>query len=267
MVPVLQATGPYLRSAKQGRTAFLFSTPDELISTLDHLVSDASARLSAAASAREYVLRERHYLDRGKDRVEFYRSLLPAKRLAERGDEQIIAAGKKGCELSEGRAANIFERLCNCAGAKKTGRHLLLSSTRYELLLQAGILASDPLNPSKAWRMFLEAMEIEPSLYMQYLFGAFVSHDPIRTLKDALERNPRSIVSLIHLGRAYLSKGMLTEAIESFKAAADIFPEYELPYIECAGCLHKMGHQRDRTALLKKAIGLIPKAIREPQGC
>ena len=109
-------------------------------------------------------------------------------------------------------------------------------------------------------------MEIEPSLYMPYLFGAFVSHDPIRTLKNALERNPRSIVSLIHLGKAYFSKGMLTEAIESFKAAADIFPEYELPYIECAGCLHKMGLERDGTALLKNAIGLIPKAIREPQG-
>jgi glycosyltransferase involved in cell wall biosynthesis len=264
VVPVLQATGPYLRSAKQGRTGFFFNTPDELVSTLDHLVSDASARVSVSASAREYALRERHYLDRGKDRVEFYRSLLPAK--AGKWNDQIMAAGEKGCELPGGRSADTFERLCNCAGAKKTGRHLLLSSTRYELLLQACILASDPSNPSKAWRMFLEAMEIEPSLYMPYLFGAFVSHDPIRTLKNALERNPRSIVSLIHLGKAYFSKSMLTEAIESFNAAADIFPEYELPYIECAGCLHKMGLERDGTALLKNAIGLIPKAIREPQG-
>ena len=272
VVPVVQATGPYLLSAKQGRTGFLFNTPEELIATLDHLVSDAPARVSVSASAREYVLRERHYLDRGKDRVEFYRSLLRAERLrswtdqGERGDDQIIVAGEKGFELPGGRAANTFERLCNCVGAKKTGRHLLLSSTRYELLLQAGILASDPSNPAKAWRMFLEAMELEPSLYMPYLFGAFVSHDPIRALKDALERNPRSIVSSIHLGKAYLSKGMLTEAIESFKAAADIFPEYELPYIECAGCLHKMGLERDGTALLKKAIDLIPKVIREPQG-
>ncbi|MGA3113772.1 MAG: glycosyltransferase [Syntrophobacteraceae bacterium] len=272
VVPVLQATGPYLPSVKQGRTGFFFNTPDELISTLDHLVSDASVRVSVSASAREYVLRERHYLDRGKDRVEFYRSLLPAKHLlswtdqGEREEDRIIAAGEKGCEHPGGRAANTFERLCKCAGAKKTGRHLLLSSTRYELLLQAGILASDPSNPSKAWRMFREAMEIETSIYMPYLFGAFVSRDPIRTLKRALQRNPRSIVSSIHLGKAYLSKGMLTEAIESFKAAADIFPEYELPYIECAGCLHKMGLERDATALLKKAIDLIPKAIREPQG-
>ncbi|MGA2228792.1 MAG: glycosyltransferase, partial [Syntrophobacteraceae bacterium] len=233
VVPVVQAAGPYLLSVKQGRTGFLFNSPDELISTLDHLASDASARINVSASAREYVLLERNYLDRGKDRVEFYRSLLPAKHLlswtdqGEREEDRIIAAGEKGCEHPGGRAANTFERLCKCAGAKKTGRHLLLSSTRYELLLQAGILASDPSNPSKAWRMFREAMEIETSIYMPYLFGAFVSRDPIRTLKRALQRNPRSIVSSIHLGKAYLSKGMLTEAIESFKAAADIFPEYE----------------------------------------
>lgn len=252
VVPVLQATGPYLRSAKHGRTAFLFDTPDQLISTLDHLASDASARLSVSASAREYVLRERNYLDRGKDRVEFYRSLL--------------AAGKKGCEPPGSGAADTFERLCNCAGARRTDRHLFLSSTRYELLLHAGIVQRDPKDPSKAWRMFLEAMEMEPSFYLPYLFGAFVSHDPVRTLQNAIERNPRSIVSLIHLGKAYLSKGMSTEAIQSFKAAADIFPEYELPYIECARCLHKMGLEREGTALLKNAADLIPKAIREPQG-
>jgi glycosyltransferase involved in cell wall biosynthesis len=251
VVPVLQATGPYLRSAKHGRTAFLFNTPDQLISTLDHLVLDASARLSVSASAREYVQRERNYLDRGKDRVEFYRSL--------------IAAGKKGFEPSGGRTANTFERLSNSAGASRTGRHLLLSATRYELLLQAGIVERDPSDPSKAWSMFQEAMEMEPSFYLPYLFGAFVSNDPIQTLKKAIERNPLSIVSLIHLGKAYLLKGMTTEAIKSFKTAADIFPEYELPYIECARCLHKMGLEREGTSLLKKAADLIPKAIREPQ--
>ena len=45
-VPVVQATGPYLLSVKQGRTGFLFNTPDELISTLDHLASDASSRIA-----------------------------------------------------------------------------------------------------------------------------------------------------------------------------------------------------------------------------
>ena len=129
VVPVVQATGPYLHSVKQGRTGFFFNSTDELISTLDHLVCDVSARIRVSASAREYVLRERNYKDRGPDRVEFYRSL--------------IAAGTQGCEPSGTGRAETFARLCDCAGAKKKGRHLLLGSTRYELLLQSGIL-SDP---------------------------------------------------------------------------------------------------------------------------
>jgi len=250
VVPVVQASGPYLLSVRQGKTGFLFHTPDELISTLDRLISDVSVRTGVSACAREYVLRERNYLDHGKDRVEFYRGL--------------IAAGNRDCGLHGDRVTNTFAHLSNCEGAKKLGRHLLLSSTRYELLLQAGILASDPASPSKAWRMFLEAVEMEPSLYMPYLFGAFVSDDPVESLKKALGRNPSSIVSWLHLGRAYSAKGMTAKTIESFKAAAGVFPEYEWPYIEWADYLHKMGLEREGTALLKKALDLIPKAIRAP---
>jgi glycosyltransferase involved in cell wall biosynthesis len=253
VVPVVQATGPYLPTIKEGMTGFFFNTPDELISTLDHLVSNASARTRVSAFAREYVLRERNCIEHAKDRIEFYRSL--------------IAKADGGCKLSSSGTANTFTRLRDYAGARKTGRHLLLSRTRFELLLQAGQLASHLSIQSKAWNRFAEAIEMEPSQYMPYLLGAFVSQDPIRMLRNALERNPSSIVSWIQLGRAYSSKGMAAEAIESFKAAAGIFPEYELPTIEWANCLHKMGRERDATALLKKAIDLIPKGIREPQTC
>jgi glycosyltransferase involved in cell wall biosynthesis len=248
VVPVVQATSPYLHSVKQGRTGFFFNSPDELISTLDRLASDPPTRTRVSASAREYVLRERSYTARALERVEFYRGLM--------------ASGNGGCEPSGGGVEDIFARLCNSAGTTKKGRHLLLGSTRYELLLQAGILAS---NPSEAWSMFLEAMQIEPSHYLPYLFGAFVSPDPIRTLKTAIEKNPSSIVSWIHLGKACLSKGMTVEAVESFKTAAGIFPEYELPYLEGAEVLRKIGMERDGIALLKRALDLIPKAIGEPR--
>ena len=250
-VPVVEATGPYLLSVKPGRTGFFFNSTDELISNLDHLVSDAAVRSKVSASAREYVLRERNYVDGGLERVEFYRSL--------------IASGNGGCEPSGSRAGEIFARLCDCPGARKKGRHLFLGSTRYEQLLQNGVIALKASSPSEAWSMFLEAMQIESSLYLPYLFGAFVSGDPVQALKAAIERNPFSIVSRIHLGKAYLSRGMRDEAIESFKAAAGIFPEYELPYIECANCLQKIGMKQVGIELLKKAIDLIPKVVREPQ--
>jgi tetratricopeptide (TPR) repeat protein len=243
VVPVVQATGPYLQSVIPGRTGFFFSTPDELISTLDDLASDASARASVSRSAREYALQERNCLNGGKDRVEFYRSL--------------IATAHGGCILSGSEAENTFARLTNSAGAWKSGRHLLLLRTRYELLMQAGIHESGLSIPSKAWNRFLEAMKLEPSLYMPYLCGAGFSNDPIQMLKSALERNPSSILAWINLGRAYSLKGMTAKAIQSFKKAASIFPEYERPYIECADYLKEMGRGKEATAFLKKAIGLI----------
>lgn len=251
VVPVVQATGPYLFSVEHGRTGFLYRSADELISTLDSLVDSASLRLRIAASARAYVLRERVFVERARDRVEFYRGL--------------VSASNGGRGLSKRKSAGMLERLCSCAGAVKRGRHLLLGATRYERLLQAGILAADPSNPSEANGMFEEALRIEPSLYFPYLFGAFVSGDPVRSLERAVEMEPLSIVSRIHLGKAYLSKGMNADAVRSFKAAAEIFPEYELPFIECANCLRQMGMEQAGVDLLKKALDLIPPVLRGPE--
>ncbi len=44
VVPVVQATGPYLLSVKSGKTGLFFRTTDELIATLDFLLSDSAAR-------------------------------------------------------------------------------------------------------------------------------------------------------------------------------------------------------------------------------
>ncbi len=248
-VPVVQAIGQYLRCIEHGRTGFLFNTPDELVSTLDHLVSDASMRSRVAASAREYVLRERNALQHGKARLDFYRGL-------------IAETGEGGTPPVRG-AADIFAELSGWAGAIQTGRHLLLSRTRYELLLESGGLASELGDPAKAWNRYLEAAELEPSQHVPYLLGAFASGDPIETLKKALERNPHSLASYIQLGGACLSNGMPRDALAYFKAAAAIFPEYELPYIGCACCLREMGLESEATLLLRRAIDLIPKAIRE----
>ncbi len=256
VVPVVQATGPYLVSVEHGRTGFFFNSTDKLIATLDLLVSDVSTRTRVSASAREYVLQKRHHMVRARDRVEFYRGL--------------IAARDNGREPPGNGAEDIFEsetfkRLFGCAGARRRGRHLFLASTRYELLLQKGLITFNSSRPSEVWNIFREALRIEPSLYLPCLFGAFASGDPVRTLKSAIEMNPLSIVSRIHLGKAYAARGRTAEAIQSFKAAADLFPEYELTYIECANYLHKIGREKEGIEMMKKAIDLIPEVIRGPQ--
>jgi hypothetical protein len=55
---------------------------------------------------------------------------------------------------------------------------------------------------------------------------------------------------------------MSSEAIESFKTAAEIFPEYEQPYIQCGGYLNRIGMTKEGIDLLKKAMQVIPEVIR-----
>jgi len=250
VVPVVQATGPYLISVQHGRTGFLYRSRDELISTLDRLVSDHSLRTKISAAAREYVLRERNQFERGLDRTEFYRRLL--------------AGIGPSSGARQGKAGTIFDELCGCEGARRSARHLHLAPTRCELLLHDALTGMSRY-PDQAREMFLEAARIQPDLYMPYLFGAFLSEDPIRMLKTAVEKNPRSIVSRLHLGRAYSSMGMAAEAVDCCRSAAGIFPGYEQPYIECADYLNAMGLNREGVSMLKKAIELIPEVIKDPR--
>lgn len=250
VVPVVQASGPYLESVQNGRTGFLFKSTMDLISILDKLASDVSIRNGVAIEARDYVLRERNQLERGQDRVEFYRRLLAGKGWNPEPDKSGVA--------------NTFNRLCKCEGARRTGRNLSLSPTRYELLLTGGLLALE-FDKTKAGRMFQEAIQINPALYMPYLLGSFVADDTVRSLKDSLEKNADSIASWLCLGSVYSSKGMSPEAVNCFNMAAEIFPDYEQPYIECANYLNAIGMKQEGTDLLKKAISLIPEAIRNPQ--
>lgn len=250
VAPVVQAAGPYLYSVRNGRTGILFAATDGLISALDYLVANPSERRAISANAREYALRERNQLTRGRDRIDYYRNLMSAKR--------------DSVSLSGSRAIHVFDKMSNCQGAKRTGRHLHLSSTRYELLLQQGLLASDP---GEARDIFREAAAMEPSLYVPHLYGSPVAADPVAALKKAAELNPESIVSWIHLGKVHSSRKMIAEAVESFNTAASIFPGYELPYIECAGVLKEHGLKKDAVELMKKAIETIPWVIRDKAAC
>lgn len=251
VVPVVQSMGPYLMAVQHGKTGFLFNSTDELTVILDRLASDTTMRAKVAAAAHGYVLRERNQIDRGRDSVDFYRGLLADK------------GWKPG--PGDGNAGEAFKQFSCSAGARKTGRSLLLGATRYEMLLTGGLLAlqSDGL---KALDMFQEAVLINPAPYMPYLFGASVCDDSIRSLFSAIQKNPFSITAWLCLGSAYCSRGMSTEAVDAFMTAARIFPEYEQPYIECAGYLNRIGMKQDGIDLMKRAIALIPEAIRNPRG-
>ncbi len=73
VAPVVQAVGPYVRSVEDGVTGFLFENISRMISILDMLCDDMHTRVRVSVAARDYVMSERLFLNRGGERLEFYR--------------------------------------------------------------------------------------------------------------------------------------------------------------------------------------------------
>ena len=239
VVPVMQAAGPYPETVKHGETGFLFHTPEEMVRTLELLATDRSTLERIAAGARDYVLRERLQIPHGEDRAKFYRGLLR----------------EKGCPAGRGKA--VFERLSGCEGAVRKNRHLLLASTRFELLLRGGLLSSDFGEKEKAARYFAEAARLLPDCWMPHLFGAYVLGDALKSLDNALLLNSQSPKAWMLRGDALAGTGDTQQALESYLAAAELCPGYELPYLRAAGVIHKAGMAAEAVSFLRTARDLM----------
>lgn len=242
VVPVMAHLAPYLNSVIPGRTGFLFRDHNELINILDKLIATPEMLQEIAGKAREYVLRERCQLSHGKDRVDFYRDL-----------------GKhpRGENRQEGTAFKYFEKWSKLEGAVRDGRHLNLLSTHFETLLHDGLVAMQMDGDNEqAKRFFEQASKLEPTNYLPYLFGSSVSHDPLQTLRKAIDLMPDSIKSWILLGQEYSRKGELREAFKSIDSAAMIYPGYEIPYLKAANMLKSMGQKEQSEILFQKAESL-----------
>ncbi|MCE5242590.1 MAG: glycosyltransferase [Syntrophobacteraceae bacterium] len=252
VVPVLQAAGPYPASVRNGETGFLFHSTEEMLGILDSLVEDFPARTAVARAARDYVARERLQVPHARERVDFYRSIL---------------SGHPPVSMDPGGNLSVFESLSRMEGARRRGRHLILCSTRFELLLYGGLLASNLSDSAKAAHMFAEAATLEPGSHLPHLYGAFLSDDVLASLARAGTLNPRSVRSRMLLGEEYARRNDMVNAMDSFRAAAEIFPQYELPFLKVAGLLREAGREQDAIPLMMEAKNLmLPLAKPETAG-
>ena len=242
VVPVVQASVPYVLTVKHGETGFLFEDAAGILDVLENLIENVHLISKVASDARDYVIKERLQHQHGKERTEFYRTKL--------------AEIHSGQEVKNGEC-KIFEASSNIEGATRNGRHLRLMPTRFENLLHDGlVLGQLESREALASSLFSEASQLEPKSYMPYLFGAFYSEDPAGWLNQAIERNPHSVKSWILLGEEYAQKREIVKAVKCFESAAEIFPAYEIPYLRTAGLLQKLGHQKEALYLTEKAEAL-----------
>jgi tetratricopeptide (TPR) repeat protein len=230
---------PYIGSVDHGKTGFLYAEPEELVGILNRLVDNSDLLKETATAAREYVLRKRLQLKHGKDRTAFYSKELSKLR---KGHARI------------GQSAESFEEWAKLEGAVRKRRHLELRPTRFENLLQNGLVASQVRKDRELARQFFEeASAIDPDNYLSFLYGYSVLSDPVMSLRKALERNPDSLKAWILLGEELAKRGKIKEAFECFNSAAMVWPQYEIPLLRAASLLEKLGERSQAESLFDKA--------------
>lgn len=242
VVPVVQDLIPYRKSVRSGETGFLFGNQEELIKILDALVGESELRKRIAGRARSFVMKERLQKDHSKTQVNFYRQALL----------EIGWEGKQEKEL-----ASLFEKYSKLEGARRYGRHLRLMPTRFELLLHDGLVFAQAQNDwERARTCFSTASQLEPNNYLPYLFCAGLPEGAIGSLEKAVSLHPPSLKARILLGESLARKGDISGAIHSFTSAAEIFPEYEIPYVRAASLLMALGNRQSAEEIAARARAL-----------
>ncbi|MBW1895108.1 MAG: tetratricopeptide repeat protein [Deltaproteobacteria bacterium] len=75
-------------------------------------------------------------------------------------------------------------------------------------------------------------------------------------MEQAVKRNPHSLKAWILLGEEYAKKGNIQGSLKCFESAAEIFPDYEIPYMRTASLLQKLGHKEESMSLFDKCKAL-----------
>ena len=225
-VPVVQRLTPYLDSVKSGENGFFYATASELVALLTRLTSRAEERQRVRETAHAYVMSERLESAHAAERLAFYAELLP---------EAPPAAAP----------ARAFAEIAALQGAEVSGRHAMLAHTRYETLLHDGLVAlqSGP-ERERGVGLLREAVRLEPLHALPELFlGVQLDSEP--ELLSSLSKNPRSVQATLALGAHYLERGKFRSALERFLAAAELAPGYEMPFLQAAVAVERLGGDKE----------------------
>ncbi len=246
VVPVMAHLEPYTGSVKGGESGFLFKNTAELINILNELADNDMLKQNIAKKARQYVIQERLQLHHIHDRLDFYRHHL---KLLNGQNREIILD-------------HWFGEFSKLEGAIINERHLQLQATRFENLLHDGLIAMQiHRDKDLARKLFDEAALLEPENYLTFMFAASISTDPIVCLSKAVIQEPHSIRTWILLGDEFEGAGDARQALECFKSAIIVYPEYEISYLRVASLLKKLGHESESDLFSRKAETIIQKLI------
>ncbi|HLK38184.1 MAG TPA: glycosyltransferase [Polyangiaceae bacterium] len=249
VAPVVQHLVPYLDTVQPDRTGWMFRTHEELIQRLTVLADDPASRRRLASAAYDYVSRHRREENHSVERLTFYRRWLERVGHTPRDAESCVAT---------------FARLTRGEGVEVAGRHALLQPTSFERLVHdALVLVGLEDRVADARTLLREAVAIEPSDYLPHLVLGSVE-GAIEPLDQALRLHASSLQARFALGWEHSKRGDLRRALESFLAAAQAFPEYEMPYVHCARVLHRVGRSEEAAEFERYGAVLAAGLTRPP---
>ena len=207
VVPVLAAVTPYRADVAPGITGFLFEDNAALEEILVRLVEDPQLRAQVAGRAQAHVAHHRMEPIHAPTRLAFYQGL-------ERAPADLGAPGPR-LSLAGGTLLDVHEHPA-------------------EALLVAGISAEGRGDPISARGFYRQAVEALPG-YALPLFWHGRSHalrgemrQAERKFAEAVAANPRSVRSLIELGRAQMeydleaAQATLARALSQFPGHAGV---------------------------------------------
>lgn len=236
-LPLLQDLAPYRDPDLPGGTRYLFQDPRELPPILDQLLSRPELRREICERARTYVAENRREDRHARERIQFYRGLLRAKRSPE---ETGALRGLRG--------------------------YVPYTATAFEQHLYNGLVYLETQEkPDAARGHFLEAEKLIPNHALPPLFLSQCSGDPIGDLRRSLERNPRGLKARMLLGEAYARKGDAVAALGVYQEMIEQCPGYDLPYRRAAELLSRLNMTREAESLARSAAELdLRKKTRPP---
>lgn len=238
VVPVLSAITPYKKHAVHGTNAFLFKDNNELEEILGDLIANPYLRRDVADNAFTYVEEKRMEDQNAENRVSFYKKLCMKKRGTDIKDFPLA-------RLSPGSEAYDVEK------------------TRAEMLLREGVEEEAHGNVDGARSLYQDAHEAMSDYYLP-LFWLGYSHmrhkeggKAMKYFGRTLEKNPRSVRSLLYMGKILESREK-EKALARYEAALSVSSSYA-PCIEAIALLcEKSGYYSNAVTFYNNALAVNP---------
>ena len=244
-VPVCSRAEPYAQTVVHGSNGMLFDGLQELRSTLETLIENATLRQKLRANALHYVQTERQERQHAASRYQFYRSRLQAP--------------PSSLETAQKKVATLFKKHPT-PSYRPHARFWQVRLDQAEACLLDVTMATGDDERTLEKKM-AKALALAPQAYLPHIYYGRHHHNyhrGITALQRAMALNPDSCLAPFMLGQRHLSFGAAHLALEAFKKTIAIADNFAPAHEALARLAFDAGRSEDGVAHLQAALRANP---------